>query len=197
MTSRCEAASDRLGAALDGEAPVDAQSVEHVAGCASCRDWLRAAERLQTASLLARATPVPPVARPATLAWRRRHARLGIERSLGRALLVVAAVAQAGLAVALLLMLTGHVVADLAALQVALAAVFLAGAMRPQSSVRVLLPVALVSVGAALLEPTGPAPAAAHALLEAQHLPALAALLGLLLAAELPSRHRRASRAEA
>lgn len=185
MTTACGRITERLGAALDGEARIDARTVEHLTTCAACRSWLRAAERLQSGVLLLRAAPVPAVAAGAVEAWTPARNRRPSGRTLGRALLACAALAQVAVAVALLLVLTGHVVADLAGLQMALGAAFLLGALRPRRSTRrLLVALALVSVAAALLAPAAPAPAAAHWLLEAQHLPALAALLALVLTGE-------------
>jgi predicted anti-sigma-YlaC factor YlaD len=57
----CEACRTALSARLDGEesgVPA-AEPAAHVAGCAECRDWLSAAERLRRIVSVAPAEPVP------------------------------------------------------------------------------------------------------------------------------------------
>jgi copper transport protein len=140
----CEQAREVLSARLDGEETGDdATTVEsHVAGCAACRDWLAAAQRLARRSRLSAAPQVSDRTETilsAALADRSAQAGIvGRERHrLTRLGLVAVAAAQLALTVPVLIFghdheAPLHVAHELGSFDLALAAGFLAAAVRPR-----------------------------------------------------------------
>ncbi|GAA2523435.1 zf-HC2 domain-containing protein [Pilimelia columellifera] len=155
----CERIQIALSARLDGETTGDAHRLDgHLAGCAGCREWQSAAQRV-TRLIRVQSVAVPDLTEPVLAAVAaeaprsaasRAHLLLGWQTVLRLAL---AAAALGQIVVALPALLAGvnvtgdpHLNREMASFDVALAVGFALAAWRPQR-VRAVLPVALVLAG--------------------------------------------------
>ncbi|MBV1853964.1 hypothetical protein [Catellatospora tritici] len=155
--SICDEVREGLSARLDGEeegwAATSAVSLDgHLAGCADCRTWLRAAEQLTRAVRL-QSVEVPDLTAPIlaavaaeqTAAERARREQVHGRRQILRIALAATALVQLLLALPALLAGVGelHTGREAASFDIALAVGFALAAWRPERA-RAFLPVAFV-----------------------------------------------------
>ncbi|TYP86944.1 zf-HC2 domain-containing protein [Blastococcus xanthinilyticus] len=184
----CQTYREALSARLDGE-PLGMPAAEldaHLDGCAACAAWSSEAERVTRRARLAAAPPVPDLtvavlgALPRELPGARAAARARLADTALRLVLLGLGVAQAMLALPVLVSGTGamsapvHITRESGAWNLAVAAAFLAVAAAPRlaagalpflgSFTALLLPVTLADLGAGHVHADR---AAAHLLLVA------------------------------
>ena len=184
MTQSCEQIRTALSASLDGEdtglppAALD----DHLGGCADCRAWQTAAEKVT--QILRQPSPVPDLSAPILAAIERQQDSRGSERRrLLQLALGLSAVLQLALAVPALLVpgVELHTSREAASFDIALAVGFAIAAWRPERA-RAFVPVAFVLAGCltvtSIFDIAGGITLFAH---EVSHVAALAQA-GLLLA---------------
>lgn len=193
----CERWREGLSARLDGEAPgVPAAALEaHLADCPACRAWAVAAERATRLARVGAAAPVPDVTERVLAGAALDRPRWGRRSRMVRAVLAAVALAMGALALRELSGQGQHTGHEAAALTFALAAGYLAVAIRPER-VAGALPFAAAAaafvVGVTLRDA---AQGRAYLFQERAHALLVAGLvLLLLLRAEAPTARRRARR---